>query len=77
MYNSYKSVFKVVCINNKYNSGQIIDGLELDKIYTVTEVHGKYGEDSYYTILELDGLIYDSLWFKPVVEYRRLKNRKN
>jgi hypothetical protein len=67
---------KMVCINNKYDSGEIIDGITRGKIYIMSPYEG-YNftniDDRGNTRLWLDDM---GLFFMPIDEWRELQLNK-
>lgn len=62
---------KVICINNKYDSGEIIDGITLGKIYIMSPHEGynlrQFIDDNGNIRLWLDDM---DLFFIPIDEWR-------
>ena len=68
---------KVICINNKYDSGEIIDGITLGKIYIMSPHEGynlrQFIDDNGNIRLWLDDM---DLFFIPIDEWREKQLNK-
>lgn len=68
-------MFKVVCINNEYPSGEVSQNLVLYKTYVVNRII-EHSKSSYYNFDDFPLMVYDMSWFVKPLEYRRMKIKK-